>query len=67
MMSIYVIYSHRESSGEMNIIELQQKIPGAELLNMDNLHALENYKDAVLIFMGAGDIHKFQEAYENLN
>lgn len=62
-----IFSSARESSGELSIQQLQEKIPDAGLLNMDNLHVLENYKDAVLIFMGAGDIHKFQEAYEKLN
>ncbi|WP_340392392.1 UDP-N-acetylmuramate--L-alanine ligase [Macrococcoides caseolyticum] len=58
--------SVREDSGELTIGDLQILIPGAELINESNVNLLKQYKDAVIIFMGAGDIQKIQVAYENL-
>lgn len=58
--------SAREDSGELTIGDLQILIPGAELINESNVNLLKQYKDAVVIFMGAGDIQKIQVAYENL-
>lgn len=58
--------SVREDSGELTIGDLQILIPGAELINESNVNLLKQYKDAVVIFMGAGDIQKIQVAYENL-
>ncbi|HCD19074.1 UDP-N-acetylmuramate--L-alanine ligase [Macrococcoides caseolyticum] len=58
--------SAREDSGELTIGDLQILIPGAELINESNVNLLKQYKDAVVMFMGAGDIQKIQVAYENL-
>ncbi len=58
--------SVREDSGELTIGDLQILIPGAELINESNVNLLKQYKDAVVMFMGAGDIQKIQVAYENL-
>ena len=58
--------SAREDSGELTIGDLQILIPGAELINESNVNLLKQYKEAVVIFMGAGDIQKIQVAYENL-
>ncbi|MYL34081.1 UDP-N-acetylmuramate--L-alanine ligase [Pontibacillus yanchengensis] len=58
--------SAREESGKLSINDLQSKIDGAYLLDLNETVALQQYKDSVLIFMGAGDIQKFQEAYEAL-
>ncbi|WP_182201115.1 UDP-N-acetylmuramate--L-alanine ligase [Paraliobacillus salinarum] len=60
--------SAREGSGKLTIHDLESLIDNCKLLTFDNISVLESYSDAVLIFMGAGDIQKFQVAYEkNIN
>ncbi|MCD4839385.1 UDP-N-acetylmuramate--L-alanine ligase [Neobacillus sedimentimangrovi] len=56
--------SAREKHGKLSIHDLQEKIPNAEILTEDNTSVLKEYKNSVIIFMGAGDIQKFQESYE---
>ncbi|WP_449537282.1 UDP-N-acetylmuramate--L-alanine ligase [Ferdinandcohnia sp. Marseille-Q9671] len=56
--------SARENKGELSIDDLRGKIPGAELITEDNTSILKTHENSVLIFMGAGDIQKFQNAYE---
>lgn len=58
--------SARENHGKLTIEDLQSKIPGARLIKEDGTSILKEHKDSVLIFMGAGDIQKFQAAYEEL-
>ena len=67
-----IFHSARETTGQVKIEDLQQKIKGhQDLISQDHLSPLMNYKDAVLLFMGAGDIDKiseqFSEAYSRLN
>jgi UDP-N-acetylmuramate--alanine ligase len=56
--------SVRENHGKLTIKDLQEKIPGAEILAEDHTNVLERHGNSIIIFMGAGDIQKFQEAYE---
>lgn len=56
--------SARENHGKLSIEDLQAKIPGAEILAEDKTSILKSHEHSVIIFMGAGDIQKFQEAYE---
>jgi UDP-N-acetylmuramate--alanine ligase len=56
--------SARESKGELSINDLKQKIPNARLLSESKIDQLANHSDSVLLFMGAGDITKYQQAYE---
>jgi UDP-N-acetylmuramate--alanine ligase len=56
--------SARENHGKLSIEDLQNKVPGAEILKEDNTADLKKHETSVIIFMGAGDIQKFQEAYE---
>lgn len=58
--------SAREETGKLTIQNLLDKVEESELLEIDDTSVLTKYKDSVLIFMGAGDIQKFQQAYENL-
>ncbi|WP_318507966.1 UDP-N-acetylmuramate--L-alanine ligase [Bacillus sp. T3] len=58
--------SARENHGKLSIADLQAKIPGAELLAEDDTSMLKQHENSVIIFMGAGDIQKFQEAYEQV-
>lgn len=57
--------SARENHGKLTINDLKAKIPDAEILNEEETAVLKNHKDSVIMFMGAGDIQKFQQAYEN--
>ncbi len=56
--------SARESQANLSINDLKQLINHSELLELDNIRLLENHQNSVLVFMGAGDIQKYQEAYE---
>lgn len=56
--------SAREKAGELSIIDLQNLIENSTILELSKTEILQQYKDSLLIFMGAGDIQKFQQAYE---
>ncbi|MYL20073.1 UDP-N-acetylmuramate--L-alanine ligase [Halobacillus litoralis] len=56
--------SARENGGKLTIDHLQELIPESKVLQLDETRQLAEYDDAVLLFMGAGDIQKFQDAYE---
>ncbi|MBM7554931.1 UDP-N-acetylmuramate--L-alanine ligase [Thalassobacillus pellis] len=56
--------SAREDNGNLTIQDLQKLIPDSSLLEPDGTEVLKYYEDGVLVFMGAGDIQKFQQAYE---
>ena len=58
--------SARENHGKLTIDDLKEKIEGAEILKEEDTSPLLLLQNAVLIFMGAGDIQKFQVAYESL-
>lgn len=59
--------SAREEQGSVKIDDLAAKIDGgAPILTEDNVSPLLNHHDAVVIFMGAGDVQKFEKAYETL-
>ncbi|MCC2250113.1 UDP-N-acetylmuramate--L-alanine ligase [Virgibacillus sp. AGTR] len=56
--------SAREETGQLTIEDLQKLIDHSAILELSHTEALKKYEDSVLIFMGAGDIQKFQQAYE---
>lgn len=56
--------SARENHGKLSIEDLQAKIPGAVLLDEKDTTRLKQHENDVIIFMGAGDIQKYQVAYE---
>jgi UDP-N-acetylmuramate--alanine ligase len=58
--------SARENQGKLSIEDLQEIIPGSELLTEEDTAPLLKHENAVVLFMGAGDIQKFQIAYEKL-
>ncbi|MCD8509993.1 MAG: UDP-N-acetylmuramate--L-alanine ligase [Bacillus sp. (in: Bacteria)] len=60
-----IFSSARERDGELTINDLLDKIPGAKLITEENITILKEHKNSVLLFMGAGDVQKFQTAYEN--
>lgn len=61
-----IFSSAREHDGALTIQDLQEKIPGSFLLNEESLSSLCTHEQAVLLFMGAGDIQKYEQAYEAL-
>lgn len=56
--------SARENHGKLSIEDLRNKIESAEMINEENTETLKQHENSVILFMGAGDIQKFQEAYE---
>ncbi len=58
--------SARENQGKLTIGDLQEKIPGGKLLSEEDTSVLKQFQNSVILFMGAGDIPKFQKAYEAL-
>lgn len=59
--------SARENKGEIKIDDLAAKIEGgAPILSEDDMSPLLDHHDAVVIFMGAGDVQKFEKAYETI-
>ncbi|MEG2708349.1 MAG: UDP-N-acetylmuramate--L-alanine ligase [Vagococcus sp.] len=59
--------SARENVGDVKIEDLGEKITkGGQVVNIDDMSPLLNHENAVVIFMGAGDVQKFEVAYERL-
>ncbi|MFC4403623.1 UDP-N-acetylmuramate--L-alanine ligase [Gracilibacillus xinjiangensis] len=56
--------SAREKESDLTIHDLQTLIINSEILEIDEVEVLKKHKNSVLVFMGAGDIQKYQEAYE---
>ena len=56
--------SAREDVGQLSIDQLIDKIPNAHLISEQSIQQLNEHDSGVLLFMGAGDIQKYQEAYE---
>ena len=58
--------SAREKSGDIKSEDITSQIPGAEVIDFDNLKDLLNYKGDCIVFMGAGDIPKYEVAFEDM-
>ena len=56
--------SIRENTGELTIQDLINRIDGSALIDENSIDVLEKIDNAVILFMGAGDIQKIQGAYE---
>jgi len=59
-----IFASAREDAGELTINDLKNLIPKSSILELSNIEILKEHEDCVLVFMGAGDIQKFQKKYE---
>ncbi|EPE62905.1 UDP-N-acetylmuramate--alanine ligase [Exiguobacterium sp. S17] len=57
--------SAREQEGTVTIEDLQSRIEGANVLKRPDVGVLRQHRDAILLFMGAGDIQTYQREYEN--
>ena len=58
--------SAREASGNLTSRDLVDLIDGAESLSEANLESLDQHSDGVIIFMGAGDIQKYEKRFTEL-
>ncbi|AOM82139.1 UDP-N-acetylmuramate--L-alanine ligase [Salisediminibacterium beveridgei] len=58
-----IFSSAREFKSDLTIGHLQEKIPSAKLITEDATAVLRTHHDSVILFMGAGDVQKFQSAY----
>ncbi|HJF54135.1 MAG TPA: UDP-N-acetylmuramate--L-alanine ligase [Limosilactobacillus coleohominis] len=58
--------SIRENAGHVSSADLEQLIPDSEDIDMKTMNKLLNYHDAVVVFMGAGDIEKYEDEYARL-
>ncbi|AYC29877.1 UDP-N-acetylmuramate--L-alanine ligase [Paenisporosarcina cavernae] len=58
-----IFSSARESEGDLSIQDLSDLIPNCQLLTTDSIDVLEKHHEAVHLFMGAGDVQKFQRAF----
>ncbi|KEZ51369.1 MULTISPECIES: UDP-N-acetylmuramate--L-alanine ligase [Metabacillus] len=56
--------SARENIGKLSIQDLLNKIDSAALIDEEETGVLKKHEGGVLVFMGAGDIQKYQRAYE---
>ncbi|GGA82433.1 UDP-N-acetylmuramate--L-alanine ligase [Ornithinibacillus halotolerans] len=61
-----IFASAREESGQLTIHDLEKLVTNSSILELATVDELKKYDNAVLIFMGAGDIQKFQKAYEEV-
>ncbi|MCP1145600.1 UDP-N-acetylmuramate--L-alanine ligase [Lysinibacillus endophyticus] len=61
-----IFSSAREKQGELTISDLANLIEGSSVLQLENIEILKKHTNAVFLFMGAGDVHKYQDAFENV-
>ncbi|MDQ0339820.1 UDP-N-acetylmuramate--alanine ligase [Caldalkalibacillus uzonensis] len=59
-----IFASAREKQGNLTIEDLMRKLPASRLISEETVDQLHRYSNAVLLFMGAGDIQKVQHALE---
>ncbi|MGG2056072.1 UDP-N-acetylmuramate--L-alanine ligase [Lysinibacillus pakistanensis] len=58
--------SARETQGALSIHDLASLIEGSAVITTEGIEVLTKHEGAVFLFMGAGDVHKFQDAFENV-
>lgn len=62
-----IFTSAREEAGEVTIEDLHSKIKNAEeILNIDDVSPLLAHQGDVVVFMGAGDIQKYEQAFQQI-
>lgn len=60
-----IFTSARETEGDVRIEDLFEKIDNAtDILNLEDVSSLLEHKGDVVIFMGAGDIQTFEQAFQ---
>ncbi|MBM6009789.1 UDP-N-acetylmuramate--L-alanine ligase, partial [Staphylococcus epidermidis] len=60
---IKILGSIRENTGDLTIEDLINRIDGSTLIDENSIDVLEKFDNAVILFMGAGDIQKLLKAY----
>jgi UDP-N-acetylmuramate--alanine ligase len=64
---VEIFGSAREQNGSISSEDLGKEIPQFQgIISQNNMTALLEYHDAVIVFMGAGDISKYETVYERL-
>ena len=58
--------SARESDGALRIEDLQERIENSTIVSEEDIEKLKQHPNSVLLFMGAGDIQKYEEKYKKL-
>lgn len=58
--------SAREQQGELSIQNLADLIDQAQVLDVEQIDVLKAHEGAVFLFMGAGDVNKYQRAFEEV-
>ena len=62
-----IFTSAREEAGEVTIEDLHGKIKNAEeILKIDDVSPLLAHQGDVVVFMGAGDIQKYEQAFQQI-
>lgn len=62
-----IFTSAREQEGDVTIEDLFDKIDNAEtILNIDDVSPLLDHQGDVLVFMGAGDIQTYEQAFQQV-
>ncbi|MGB2873257.1 MAG: UDP-N-acetylmuramate--L-alanine ligase, partial [Psychrobacillus psychrotolerans] len=56
--------SARENAGNLTIETLGDIIEGSHILTEENVEELKTKEHSVFLFMGAGDVQKYQQAFE---
>lgn len=56
--------SARENAGTLTIETLGDLIEGSHILQEESVEQLLTHENAVFMFMGAGDVQKYQKAFE---
>lgn len=56
--------SARENAGNLTIETLGDIIEGSHILREENVEELKTNEHSVFLFMGAGDVQKYQQAFE---
>lgn len=62
-----IFASAREKSGSFTIHDLQEKVEGAKILELNNTSVLKEHENSVILFMGAGDIQKYEEEFKKIS
>jgi len=59
--------SAREDAGHIDISIMLDENKDFKLLTLDDVSRLKQHEDGILVFMGAGDIEKYEHAYMNVS
>lgn len=58
--------SAREANGNISSEDLVKNISDPEVIDLYNIADLTKNKNSVIVFMNAGDIPKYEDAFEKL-